>query len=280
MEPAGKLVNAGSAISADADKDIVSTPVTAVNKASSKMFEINFIFPLHITHLATCIRNVSDIEAYRSLVECHLVLHAIPGHDISTPHPIYLPNVRHLLVSSSDLLSCLCLPSLKDLTISNGPSSQYDMNVVVLTMNEFVYRCRCSITHLGIHNLVSHSGVFIKECLVLMDSLVSLEIELWDAEVEVPFGALASIGFLPNLQHLSLRIPWTGPSLLDPPTAMINSRSQYLHSIRISCVRVDDAERVNERLAPLWPPGLPMVVLAERGSKYDVIGCFGKFEST
>ncbi|KAK0452598.1 hypothetical protein EV421DRAFT_913965 [Armillaria borealis] len=31
----------------------------------------DFIFPLHITHLATYMGNVSNLEAYRSLIECH-----------------------------------------------------------------------------------------------------------------------------------------------------------------------------------------------------------------
>ncbi len=146
-------------------------------------------------------------------------------------------------------------------------------------MNEFVYRSHCTLTRLAIHHYVSHDPVFINDCLLLMDSLVYLEIGLQSLEVKVIFDALASIGFLPNLRHLSLRIPSRQPSSLDLFTAMFSSRSQYLRSIRISCGSSDDVERVNEHLAPLRPPGLLVVVLIDRYYKYDATGCFGKFES-
>ncbi len=221
--------------------------------------------------------NLSNIETYQSLVECHLVIEG-PGPHISPPHPIYLPNVRRLFVSSPELFPWLRLPSLDDLTISNGPNFRLDMSVLVLMMNEFVYRSRCTLTRLAIHNYVSHDPIFINDCLLLMDSLVSLEIGLWNLEVKAVFDALASVGFLPNLQHLSLRIPWTQPSSLDLFTDMFSSRSQYLRSIRISCSSSDDVERVEKHLAPLRPPGLPMAVLSERDFKYKMVWCFGKFD--
>ncbi|SJK98770.1 uncharacterized protein ARMOST_02039 [Armillaria ostoyae] len=239
----------------------------------------DFMLPLHITHLATFMGNISNVEPYQSLVECHLAIEEGRGPDFYPPHPIYLPNVRRLIVSSPDLLSQLRLPSLDDLTILNGPGFELDRNVVVM-MNEFVYRSRCSLTRLAIHNPVSHNQVFINDCLLLMDSLVYLEIGLRSLEVKVIFDALASIGFLPNLQHLSLRIPFRQPSSLDLFTAMFSSRSQYLRSIGISCGSSGDVERVNEHLVPLRPPGLPMVVLLESQHKYEMICCFGKFESS
>ncbi len=156
-----------------------------------------------------------------------------------------------------------------------------DIHVVVLVMNEFVHRSRCTLTSLAIHNPVAFHQVFIQDCLLLMDSLVSLEISLfWNVEVKVIFDALASIKFLTNLQHLSLWIPYVQPSQWVPLTAMISSRGQYLRSIRISCGSSGDVERINEHLAPLWPPGLPMVVSMERNVNYDAISRLGKFECT
>ncbi|SJK98773.1 uncharacterized protein ARMOST_02042 [Armillaria ostoyae] len=239
----------------------------------------DFMFPLHIAHLATFMGNLSNIEAYQSLVECHLAIKEGPGPDFYPPHPIYLPNVRRLFTSSPDLFPWLRLPSLDDLTISNGPNFESDMNAVVLMMNEFVYRSRCTLARLAIHNYVSHDPLFINDCLLLMNSLVSLEIELFWNMKDI-LDALASIGFLPNLQHLFLQIRSPQLSSLDLLTAMISSRSQYLRSIRISCDSSDDVERVNEHLAPLRLPGFPMVVLLERRHKYEMIRCFGKFGST
>ncbi|KAK0237720.1 hypothetical protein EDD85DRAFT_951889 [Armillaria nabsnona] len=239
----------------------------------------DFIFPLHITHLATFMGNLSNIEAYQSLVECHLAIKEGRSPGVSPPHPIHLPNVRCLFVSSLDLLPWLRLPLLDDLTISNGPNFESNMDVVVLMMNEFVYRSRCTLTRLAIHSPVSHNHLFINDCLLLMDSLVSLEIGLWNWEVKFLFDALASIRFLPNLQHLLLRIPYTHPLLLNPLVAMISSRSQYLRSIKISCGRADDMERVKERLVPLRPPELSAVVQLESQREYEMICCFGKFGS-
>ncbi len=187
----------------------------------------DFIFPLHITHMATYMGNVSNVEVYQSLVECHLALPAIPDPNFSPPRLIHLPNVRRLFVSSPDILPWLRLPSLEDLMISNCPSFRSDTNAVVSMMNEFVYRSRCSLTRLAIHNPVSHNQVFIDDYLLLMDSLVYLEVGLFgDREVKVISDALASSAFLATLQHLSLCIPWTQSSLLDPLTAMISSRSR------------------------------------------------------
>ncbi len=50
----------------------------------------DFVFPLHITHLAACAANVSNLDAYQSLVECHLQVQPEPGPDFSLPalwHP-------------------------------------------------------------------------------------------------------------------------------------------------------------------------------------------------
>ncbi len=230
----------------------------------------NFIFPHHITHLEICTSNVSNLEAYQSLVECRLIEKG-PGPGFFSPHPIHLPNVRRLFVSSVHLLTYLHLPSLDDLMISSARNAS-GMDGVVLAMNEFVHRSRCTLTSLAIHNPVAFHQVFIKDCLSLMDSLVSLEICLfWNEDVEVILGPLASSNFLPNLQHLSLRVPYAQPSLWEPLTAMISSRSQYLRSIRISCGRADDVERVNEHLAL---PGLSMVV-----SVNNVLSYFEIFES-
>ncbi|KAK0237750.1 hypothetical protein EDD85DRAFT_831675 [Armillaria nabsnona] len=220
----------------------------------------DFMFPPHITHLATRIGNLSSLEAYRSLVECRLFEKKEPGPDVFPPHPIHLPNLRRLYVSSLYLLAYLRLPSLDDLMISFVDNAS-DIDDVVLVINEFIHHSRCTLTSLAIHNLFAFQQVFIEDCLLLMDSLVSLEIRLFPyADVKVIFNALASSKFLPNLQHLLLRVPCTQPSLWEPLTAMIRSRSQYLRSIRISCSGADDAETVDELLAPLWLPGLSMVV--------------------
>ncbi|SJK98763.1 uncharacterized protein ARMOST_02032 [Armillaria ostoyae] len=234
----------------------------------------NFMFPHHITHLATYMSNVSDLEAYQSLVECHFI-DEYPDVIIDIPHPIHLPNVRRLFVSSSQLLSYLHLPSLDNLMICslNESDSVHD---VVSVMNEFVHRSRCSLTSLSIHNSVSYYQVFIEDCLLLMDSLVSLEIGFIRRE-NAMFDALTSIGFLPNLQHLSLLILTSiEPSLWDQLTTLISSRSRYLRSIRISCGDSDDVERINEYLEPLQLPELSMVVSWE--SYTEAISYYGKFE--
>ncbi|PBK90103.1 hypothetical protein ARMGADRAFT_1032688 [Armillaria gallica] len=156
---------------------------------------------------------------------------------------------------------------------TNASDSVHD---VISVMNEFIYRSRCSLTSLFIHNPVSFYQDFTEDCLLFMDSLVSLEIGLLEDE-NAMFDALASIGFLPNLQHPSLRIPsCMEPSLWNQLPVMITSRSQYLRSIRISCGNYDEVKRINEHLAPLRSPGLPIVVYWER--HYGSITRFGKFE--
>ncbi len=77
----------------------------------------DFIFPLHITHLATGADNVPNLEAYQSLVECHLGSIERPSQDIPLALPIYLLNVRRLYVSFLGVLEYLRLPFLNDLTI-------------------------------------------------------------------------------------------------------------------------------------------------------------------
>ncbi len=68
-------------------------------------------------------------------------------------------------------------------------------HAIVLMMNEFVHRSRCTLTRLTIHNPILTSQIFIKDCLLLMNSLVSLEIgPLWNVEAKVIFDAL----LLPN----------------------------------------------------------------------------------
>ncbi|KAK0452589.1 hypothetical protein EV421DRAFT_1731207 [Armillaria borealis] len=233
----------------------------------------NFMFPHHISHLATYMSNVSNLQAYQSLVQCHFMEYE-HSFVIDIPPPIHLPNVRRLFVSSPQLLSYLRLPSLDNLMIC--PSYASDIDDAISVMNEFVHRSRCSLTSLAIHSCVSFHQVFIEDCLLLMDSLVSLEIGLIRNE-NAMFDALASIGFLPNLQHLSLLILISRePSLWDQLTAMISSRSRYLRSIRISCSDSDDVERINEHLEPLQLPGLSMIVSLE--SYTEAISYFGKFQ--
>ncbi|KAK0237741.1 hypothetical protein EDD85DRAFT_555844 [Armillaria nabsnona] len=43
----------------------------------------DFMFPLHITHLAACAANVSNLDAYQSPVECHLQVQPEPGPNFS-----------------------------------------------------------------------------------------------------------------------------------------------------------------------------------------------------
>ncbi|KAK0192947.1 hypothetical protein F5146DRAFT_1136764 [Armillaria mellea] len=165
----------------------------------------DFLIPLYITHLAMIMDSHPKIEAYQSLVECHLALQN-SRHFASPPHPIHLPNVRCLFVSSSDLLLWLCLSLLDDLTILNGPNLTYDMSIIILMMNEFVHHSHCTLTHLAIHNYISHNPIFINDCLLFMDSLVTLKIGLGNFQVKAVLDALSTIKFLPNFQHLSLQI--------------------------------------------------------------------------
>ncbi|KAK0459925.1 hypothetical protein IW261DRAFT_1578089 [Armillaria novae-zelandiae] len=61
----------------------------------------NFVFPRHITHLATSMSNVFNLEAYQSLVECHLSIYSRPRDIIDIPHPIHLPNDRRIIIRST-----------------------------------------------------------------------------------------------------------------------------------------------------------------------------------
>ncbi len=112
-----------------------------------------------------------------------------------------------------------------------------EVHTTVMIVNDFIYRSRCSLTRLATNNLVFIDKVFVKDCLLLMGTLVYLEIVLlWD--VEDIFNALASIDFLQNLQHLRLQmLSFIELSLWKPFTAMMNLRSQYLRSVKIFCGR-------------------------------------------
>ncbi len=155
------------------------------------------MFPRHIIYLVACVDNVSNLEGYHSLVECHL--DAGPGPD--PPRHLHLPNVRRLFVSSTRILLHLSLPSLDDLIVYGHGTP--GVHAAVKMVNEFIYRSHCSLTRLATNSFVFIDQVFVKDCLSLMNTLVCLEIGLvWD--VETIFNALASIGFLPNLQHLTL----------------------------------------------------------------------------
>ncbi|SJK98753.1 uncharacterized protein ARMOST_02022 [Armillaria ostoyae] len=234
-----------------------------------------FMFPHHITHLAACVDNVSNLEGYQSLIECHLETDDRIDHEIIFPHRIHLPSVRRLFVSSTRILAQLRLPSLDNLMVYGHDTPE--VHTAVKMVNDFIYHSRCSLTRLATDSFVLIDQVFVKDCLSLMNTLVCLEIGLlWD--MENIFNALASIGFLPNLQYLTLQLfSVIEPSLWDPFTAMISSRSQYLRSIRIFCSIFDDVERISERLAPLRPPGLQLIV-SMRGNN-DGTSIFEIFQS-
>ncbi|SJK98739.1 uncharacterized protein ARMOST_02008 [Armillaria ostoyae] len=137
----------------------------------------DFMFPLHITHLAACTDNVSNLDAYQSLVECHLQVQPEPGPDFFLPHGIHLPNVRRLFVSSTHILTHLCLPSLDNLMVYGHEAPE--VHTAVMTVNDFIYRSRCSLTRLATDNLVFIDKVFVKDCLLLVDTLECLEIVLF-----------------------------------------------------------------------------------------------------
>ncbi|KAK0452581.1 hypothetical protein EV421DRAFT_2031152 [Armillaria borealis] len=227
------------------------------------------MFPHHITHLAACLDNVSNLEGYQSLVECHLEAGQGPG----PLHHIHLPNVRRLFVSSTRILTHLRLPSLDNLVVYGHDTPE--VHTAVKMVNDFIYHSRCSLTRLATDSFVFIGQVFVKDCLSLMNTLVCLEVGLvW--EVENIFNALASIGFLPNLQHLTLQLfSSIEPSFWDPFAAMISSRSRYLRSIRIFCFISNDVERVSERLTPLRPPGLQLIVsMRENNEGTSSLGIF------
>ncbi|KAK0494583.1 hypothetical protein EDD18DRAFT_349780 [Armillaria luteobubalina] len=235
----------------------------------------DFSIPLHITHLASFMRKVSNLEAYQSLVECHLIAKTQPDPNFYPLHSVYLPNVRRLFVLSPDLLVYLCLPSLEDVNISClGDMS--DTRAIVLTMNEFVCRSRCTLVSLVLDHPVAFHQVFITSCVLLMDSLISLDVTpCRNVEVGFLIDALVSPEFLPRLQHVSLP---EFDLLWDPLPTMLRIRSQYLRTVKIYGITPYDIDRSNQRLALLWPSGLPIVVSVEQSDFWHVISYFGNFE--
>ncbi|SJK98643.1 uncharacterized protein ARMOST_01912 [Armillaria ostoyae] len=214
----------------------------------------DFIFPLHITHIAAPVENVSNFGIYQSLVECHLEIAHRPSTnpDISLPLHIFLPNVRRLFVTSIRILEHLCLPSLNDLTIAD---SETDATIwqYVQAVNDFFRRSRCSLTRLAFYS-ANDDKILIQDTLLFMDTVVCLEVDLsWDDRVI--FNALASDKFLPNLQHLRLIGLMIMPSSQDFLTAMITSRRRHLRSVKVSCSAPDDVESVNRQLALIQQPG-------------------------
>ncbi|PBK68819.1 hypothetical protein ARMSODRAFT_975678 [Armillaria solidipes] len=134
----------------------------------------DFIFPLHITHLAAGADNVPNLGAYQSLVECHLGIIERPNQDIPLALPIYLPNVRRLYVSFLGVLEYLCLPRLNDLTIESLYSTP--VNAEVQIVNNFIHRSRCSLTRLAFYSVNVGDEVFIQDRLLFMDTLHSCQI--------------------------------------------------------------------------------------------------------
>ncbi|KAK0459930.1 hypothetical protein IW261DRAFT_344100 [Armillaria novae-zelandiae] len=130
----------------------------------------DFMFPHHITHLAACVDNVSNLEVYRSLVECHLETDENMG-DIFLPHHIHLPKVRRLTVSSPSILPHLHLPSLDDLGIT-GDKHALDVYAAVTMVNDFIYRSRCPLTRFTFDDSIGQA--FIENTLSLMDTLMLL----------------------------------------------------------------------------------------------------------
>ncbi|KAK0449766.1 uncharacterized protein EV420DRAFT_1646764 [Desarmillaria tabescens] len=193
----------------------------------------DFVFPPHITQLAACITSVSNLGVYQSLIELHLELSQRDNKDISLPLNIHLPNVR-MNRSNSD----------------HGASTH---NVQIV--NDFIRRSRCSLSRLSFHSSNADDHNVIRESLLFMDTLVSLQIGgLWN--IDVIFDVLASVGFLPNLQHLRLFcIGISGSSSLDSLVAMISSRSKHLRSVKIQCGRPEDVETFNRYLTALQQPG-------------------------
>ncbi|KAK0494561.1 hypothetical protein EDD18DRAFT_1400747 [Armillaria luteobubalina] len=194
-----------------------------------------------------------------SLVECHFNDYEHPVDVIDIPHPIHLPNVRRLFVSSSRLLSYLRLPSLDKLIICHLNEAD-GVHGGTPAMNEFVHRSRCSLTSLSIRNSIFlHQKA--EDCLLLMDSLVSLEIRHIREATDILDALATSLHFLPNLQHLSLLIPTSmEPSLWNQLNDIISSTTHSLRSIQIFCDDPDDAEWIKEHLTPLQPPELSMIV--------------------
>ncbi|SJK98653.1 uncharacterized protein ARMOST_01922 [Armillaria ostoyae] len=212
----------------------------------------DFIFPLHITHLAAPVENVSNLGVYQSLVECHLEIAHRPSTnpDISLPLHIFLPNVRRLFVSSLRILAHLCLPSLNDFAITRDEGAE-SIRQYVPIVNDFLRRSRCTLTRFasphGCNDILRQASP------LLMDTVVCLEVGLFNGEDDNILNALASDGFLPNLQHLLLFGPmWPSSNFL---TAIITSCRRHLRSVILYCPTYDDVERANKQFAPMQGPG-------------------------
>ncbi|PBK68912.1 hypothetical protein ARMSODRAFT_914109 [Armillaria solidipes] len=234
----------------------------------------DFIFPLHITHLAAPVENVSNLGVYQSLVECHLEIAHRPSTnpDISLPLHIFLPNVRRLFVSSLRMLARLCLPSLNDLAFIRGVADA-TIRRSVQVVNDFLRRSRCSLTRLASGCPNGGNQILVHDSLLFMDTVVCLEVDVfWDNE-DI-FNALASDKFLPNLQHLRLFGFMMSPSQ-DLLTAMIMSRRRHLRSVKVSCSNPADVESVNQQLAPIQQPGQHFI--AALHEQDDRIWQFGNF---
>ncbi|KAK0452485.1 hypothetical protein EV421DRAFT_1769184 [Armillaria borealis] len=213
----------------------------------------DFVFPLHITHLAACVENVSNLGVYQSLVECHLEIH-IPSSnlDISLPLHIFLPNVRCLFVSSLRILAHLCLPSLSDLAITRGEDTE-SIRQYAPIVNDFLHRSRCTLTRFASPN--GGNDILRQASPLLMDTVVCLEGVFYSQDEDI-LNALASDGFLPNLQHLRLS------GSVKILTAMITSCRRHLRSVIIYS-HAHKLERVNQQLAQMQGPGQHFIAALE-----------------
>ncbi|KAK0470501.1 hypothetical protein IW261DRAFT_1004093 [Armillaria novae-zelandiae] len=217
----------------------------------------DFVFPLHITHLAAPVENVANLGAYQSLVECHLGIKYGPNgsnSDISLPLHIFLPNVRRLFVRSIQILAHLCLPSLNHLTIAGV---EIIVRRYVQVVNDFLRRSRCSLTRLAFYSTDGDDQSLIEDSLLFMETVVCLEVALSDDD-DI-FNALTSDKFLPNLQHLRL-FSFGTHSSQDLLTDMISSRRRHLRSVMISCSS-DDVGSINQQLAQIQQPGQHFIAI-------------------
>ncbi|KAK0220326.1 hypothetical protein IW262DRAFT_1383852, partial [Armillaria fumosa] len=130
----------------------------------------DLIFPLHITHLAAPVENVSNLGIYQSLVECHLETKYGPSDNsnLSLPLYIFLPNVRHLFVTSLRILAHLCLPSLNDLSIAG---MEVDVRRYVQVVNDFFRRSRCSLTRLGFYPAYEDTQILVQDTLLFTETV-------------------------------------------------------------------------------------------------------------
>ncbi|KAK0470514.1 hypothetical protein IW261DRAFT_1516363 [Armillaria novae-zelandiae] len=211
----------------------------------------DFVFPLHITHLAAPVKNVANLGVYQSLVECHLEIRYGPSNtsDISLPPHIFLPNVRRLFVISFQILAHLCLPSLNHLTIA---ALETHIPQYTQVANDFLRRSQCSLTRLAFYSTDGDDQSLIEDSLVFMETVVCLEVDLLGDDNDI-FNALTSDKFLPNLQHLRL-FGSIAPSSQDLLTAIISSHRRHLRSVKISC-SADEMESINQQLSQIQQPG-------------------------